>query len=203
MAGPLTTDVFTGHRAVTAAIAPGVLVHDVWGVDSATGAITRLGELVQAGTRDKVEISPFFVNATFDGELFPPAYYATAYRANGNLAIRFYRIASSGDPVDEGLQSTSFPIDEAGVAPLGTAGVMSALHAADGTVRLIAWDARRNANNSISPDQISQHTALDAGSLDFAPVPTTHAEGDYVTAVTDVLSGELRLRAYRSGDRPY
>jgi hypothetical protein len=96
-----------------------------------------------------------------------------------------------------------FPIDKAGVAPLGTAGVMPALHAADGTVQLIAWDARRNANNSISPDQISQHTALDAGSLDFAPVPSTHAEGDYVTAVTDVLSGELRLRAYRSGDRPY
>jgi D-alanyl-D-alanine carboxypeptidase len=203
MAGPLTTDVFTGHRAVTAAIAPGVLVHDVWGVDSSTGAITRLGELVQAGTRDKVEISPFFVNSTFDGELFPPAYYATAFRANGNLAIRFYRIASSGDPVDEGLQSTSFPIEKAGIAPLGTAGVMSALHAADGTVRLIAWDARRNANNSISPDQISQHTALDAGSLAFARVPSTHAEGDYITAVTDVLSGELRLRAYRSGDRPY
>jgi D-alanyl-D-alanine carboxypeptidase len=203
MAGPLTTDVFTGHRAVTAAIAPGVLVHDVWGVDSATGAITRLGELVQAGTRDKVEISPFFVNTTFDGELFPPAYYATAFRANGNLAIRFYRIDSSGDPVDEGFQSTTFPIDEAGVAPLGTAGVMSALRAADGTVRLIAWDARRNADNSISPDQISQHTALDAGSLDFAGVPSTHAAGDYVTAVTDVVSGELRLRAYRSGDRPY
>jgi D-alanyl-D-alanine carboxypeptidase (penicillin-binding protein 5/6) len=203
MAGPLTTDVFTGHRAVTAAIAPGVLVHDVWGVDSATGAITRLGELVQAGTRDKVEISPFYVNTTFDGELFPPAYYATAFRANGNLSIRFYRIDSSGDPVDEGAKSTTFPIDEAGVAPLGTAGVMSALHAADGTVRLIAWDARRNANDSISPDQISQHTALDAGSLDFARVPSTHAEGDYVTTVTDVLTGELRLRAYRSGDRPY
>ena len=203
MAGPLTTDVFTGHRAMTAAIAPGALVHDVWGVDAVTGAITRLGELVQAGARDRVEISPFYVNTTFDGELFPPAYYATAFRANGNLGLRFYRIAGSGDPVDEGFQSTSFPIDRAGVAPLGTAGVMSALHAADGTVRLIAWDARRNADNSISPDQISQHTALGAGSFDFVRVPSTHAEGDYVTAVTDVPSGELRLRAYRSGDRPY
>jgi hypothetical protein len=107
---------------VTAAIGPGVLVHDVWGVDSATGAITRLGELVQAGTRDRVEISPFAVNTTFAGELFPPAYYATAFRSNGNLTIRFYRIASSGDPVDEGLQGTSFPIDEVGVAPLGDGG---------------------------------------------------------------------------------
>jgi hypothetical protein len=80
---------------------------------------------------------------------------------------------------------------------------MSALHAADGTVRLIAWDARRNADDGISPDQISQHTAVGAGALDFARVPSTHAEGDYVTAVTDVPTGELRLRAYRSGDRPY
>jgi hypothetical protein len=53
-------------------------------------------------------------------------------------------------------ESTSFPFDEAGVAPLGTAGVMSALRAADGTVRLVARDARRNADNSISPDQTSQ-----------------------------------------------
>jgi D-alanyl-D-alanine carboxypeptidase len=203
MAGPLTTDVFTGHRAVTAAIAPNALVHDVWAVDQTSGAITRLGELVQAGTRDQVEISPFFVNTTFDGELFPPVYYATAFRQGGNLAIRFYRIGGTGDPVNEGLLSTAFQIEEAGVAPLGTGGVMSALRAADGTVRLIAWDARRNPDNSISPDQISQHTALDAGSLDFVRVPSTHADGDYLTAVTDVLSGELRLRAYRSGDRPY
>jgi hypothetical protein len=203
IAGPLTTDVFNGHRAVTAAIAPNALVHDVWAVDEATGAITRLGELVQAGTRGNVEISPFFVNTTFDGELFPPAYYATAFRSSGNLTIRFYRIDSAGDPVDEGLQSTAFAIEEAGLAPLGIAGVMSALRAADGTVQLIAWDARRNANNTISPDQISQHTGLDAGSLDLARVPSTHADGDYVTAVTDVPSGELRLRAYRSGDRPY
>ena len=41
-AGPLTADVFNGHRAVTAAVAPGVLVHDVWAVDPASGAISRV-----------------------------------------------------------------------------------------------------------------------------------------------------------------
>ena len=49
MAGPLTTDVFNGHRAVTAAVAPGVLVQDVWGVDETTGEISLLGELVAGG----------------------------------------------------------------------------------------------------------------------------------------------------------
>jgi D-alanyl-D-alanine carboxypeptidase len=203
MAGPLTTDVFNGHRAVTAAIAPGVLVHDVWGVDEVTGEITRLGELAQPGTRDRVEISPFFVNTTFDGELFPPVYYATGFRSNGIGAIRFYRIDASGDPVNEAFIGSNTAADEIGVAPLGTGGVMSALRGPDGTVQLIAWDAHRNADDTISPSQISQHTAPDAGSLDLVEVDSIHADGDYATAVTDPIGGQLRLRLYRSGDRPY
>lgn len=203
MAGPSTTDIFNGHRAVTAAIAPGVLAHDVWGVDQTTGEITRLGELVEDGTRDQVEITPFSVNTTFDGELFPPVYYATSFRSSGIAVVRFYRIDAPGTPVDEGFWSTLLGADDVGVAPLGTGGVMTAVLEPGGAVELVAVDARRNTDNSISPDQISQHTAADAGSLDLAPVPTAHAEGDYVTAVTDPLNDELRLRGYRSGDRPY
>jgi D-alanyl-D-alanine carboxypeptidase len=202
-AGPLTTDVFSGHRAATSAVTANQLVHHTWTVDPATGAITRLGELAESIVTNGVEISPFFVNTTFQGELFPPVYYATAIRLNGNLAIRFYRISASGNPVLEDGVVTAFAAADVGVAPLGTGGVMSARRSAGGTVELIAWDARRNADNSISADQISQHTAADAGLLELARVPTTHADGDYVTAVTDPVSGELRLRAYRSGDRPY
>jgi hypothetical protein len=87
------------------------------------------------------------------------------------------------------------------VAPLG--GIVSVSRDGDGTVELRAWEARRNADNTISPDQISQHTAPDAASVDLAQVPSTHAEGDYVTAVTDPTSGEPSLLGYRSGDRPY
>jgi D-alanyl-D-alanine carboxypeptidase len=203
MAGPLTTDVFNGHRAVTAAIAPGVLVHDVWGVDQTTGEISLLGDLVQGGTRDRVEITPFYVNTTFEGELFPPVYYATAFRSSGNAAMRFYRIDTGGTPVNEATWSTTDPILDIGVAQLGVAGVMAAQLEADGTVELRALDARRNADNTISPDQVSQHTVPGAGSLDLAEVDSAHAEGDYVTAVTDPVTGDLRLRAYRSGDRPY
>jgi D-alanyl-D-alanine carboxypeptidase len=203
MAGPSTTDIFNGHRAITAAIAPGVLVHDVWGVNQTTGEITRLGELVEGGTRDQVEITPFSVNTTSPGELFPPVYYATSFRSSGIAVVRFYRINAAGTPVDEGFWSTLLGADDVGVAPLGTGGVMTAVLEPGGTVELVAVDARRNTDNSISPDQISQHTAADAGSLDLAPVPTAHAEGDYVTAVTDPLNDELRLRGYRSGDRPY
>lgn len=202
LAGPVTTDL-SGHRAVSVAVAPGALVHDAWGVDATTGEIARLGELVQAGTRDRVEISPFFVNTVFEGELFPPAYYATLFRASGNLSVRFYLIDSTGNPVQAGSVNTAVPMEEAAAAPLGIGGLVSAQRAPDGSVELIAWEARRNTNNTISEFTISQHTAPNAGSLDFARVPTTHADGDYVTAVTDPSSGELRLRGYRSGDRPF
>lgn len=203
MAGPLTTDVFNGHRAVTASIAPGQLVHDVWGVDQATGEITLLGELAQASTREKVEISPFFVNTTFEGELFPPVYYATVARGGGDAIIRFYRIDATGAPDDEGLLTTGVAMEEAGLAPLGTGGLFAAILMPGGAVELLAYDVNRDDDNSIEDDVVSQHTAPAAGSVDLARVPTTHAEGDYVTAVTDLLSGELRLRQYRSGDRPY
>jgi D-alanyl-D-alanine carboxypeptidase len=200
-AGPLSADLSNGHRAVTAAIAPGQLVHDVWAVDETTGAISRLGHLVEQGNRDRVEISPFLVDAV-DGELFPPVHYATAFRIGGQAAIRFYRIDASGAPVAAGLAATTSPVEGIDVAPLGTGGVLAALRGVDGSVELVAWEALRLAN-FIIPDQVSQHETADAGSLDLASVPSTHAEGDYVTGVTDPVSGELRLRGYRSGDRPY
>jgi D-alanyl-D-alanine carboxypeptidase len=204
MAGPLTTDVWNGHRAFSVAIAPGTLVHDVWGVDATTGAISRLGELVQGFNRDRVEVTPFVVNKTSAGELFPPTYYATATRLSGELVVRFYRIDASGAPVDEGLLTPTVPIDEAVLAPLGVGGLMGATRSPEGTVQLIAWDVHRKANDAIDDDEVSRHTAAPAaGSLDFARVPSAHAEGDYVTPVTDPVSGQLRLRAYRSGDRPY
>jgi hypothetical protein len=200
MAGPLTTDVFSGHRATTAAVTASQLVHHTWTVDPESGAITRLGELAESMVGDGAEISPFFVNTTFDGELFPPVYYATALGVGGNLALRFYRISASGSPVLAHGVVTTLDADDVGVAPLGIGGVMSARRAPDGTVELIAWDARRNADNSINADQISQHTAGDAAALELARVPTAHADGDYVAAVTDPVSGEMRLRGYRSGD---
>ena len=124
-------------------------------------------------------------------------------RGAGNAVIRFYRITAPGAPVDAGLAATGIAMEEAGLAPLGTGGLLAAILTPAGAVELLAFDVFRNANDFIADDIVSQHTAPDAGSLDLARVPTTHAEGDYVTGVTDPVSGELRLRAYRSGDRPF
>ena len=124
-------------------------------------------------------------------------------RGGGNAVIRFYRIDASGTPVDEGLATPGIAMDEAALAPLGTGGLLAAILTPGGSVELLAYDVFRNGNDSIADDIVSQHTGPDAGSLDLARVPSAHAEGDYVTAVTDPVGGALRLRAYRSGERPF
>ena len=198
MAGPLATDVFNGHRAVTAAVSASLIL-DVWGVDPGTGEITRLGERDEPAISSRIDISPFVV----DGELFPPSYYAVGYGdAGAVLRLRFYRIDGAGTPVDEGLVILGTSLGEVRLAPLGTGGLLVATGDLFGNIQLDAWDVRRNDDDTISADRVSQHQAPDAASLDLARVPSTNAEGDYVTAVTDPVTGGLGLRAYRSGDRP-
>ena len=70
-------------------------------------------------------------------------------------------------------------------------------------VQLTAWDAHRNANDSITATQVAQENELAATSLNLCRFPVAvHADGTYVAA-TKELDGRLRLRAHRSGDRRY
>ncbi len=208
-AGPLNTDVYNGHRATTAAAtSDGFLAHHVWAVDSGTGAISRLGELVEnmGIFNGKVALSPLPVES-LSGELFPPVYYASAFwNAGGFSSIRFYRIGPSGTPVNEGIQtSTATDAFDVRLAPLGVAGVIQSVRDEDGdnAVELTVFEAARQEDNSIVPDFVSEHSAEATLSPDLCRVPSTHAEGDYVVASLDPAGSALRLRAYRSGDRPY
>lgn len=203
VSGPQATDVFNGHRAITTARdGNDHLVHQVWAVDPQNGEISELGELDENLERNALSIAPVAVDPVFDGELFPPTYYATGGQLpNGQATVRYYRIAGSGNPVHEGTSLTSWAIAETRVAPLGQSGVFGALRR-NGIVTLAVWEARRQPNNDIVPDLISEHEAPEASSLELCRLGTTHSEGDYVTGTTDA-GGQLRLRAYRSGDRPY
>jgi hypothetical protein len=210
IAGPQTPDVFSGHRAVTAAVGAAFgstapLVHDVWGVDQLTGKISLLGERSSSFAHSHVSITPFSVTPA-NGELFPPTYYATGYRnttgAQGFLELEYTRIDSYGKPVSaDELYSSPFPADQVRLAPLGTGGLVSATRSAQGQVQLVAWELSRQPNGDIEEQVISQHDAPDATSLHFCRLPSAHAEGDYVTGTRDP-DGQLRLRGYRSGDRP-
>jgi hypothetical protein len=206
IAGPLNTDVYNGHRAVTAAVADGHLIHDVWGADPSTGAITRLGELFENTTTSNVTISPLPVETVYQGELFPPVYYASAFwNDDGNSVIRFYRIDAGGTPVKEGTTPVSATnAFDVRLAPLGVSGVIQSVRDDDGDneVELTVYEAARKSDNTVAADLVVRHSAEATMSPDMCRVPSTHAEGDYVVASTDTVSGDLRLRAYRSGDRP-
>lgn len=207
IAGPLNTDVYNGHRAATVAAAGGGIVHDVWGVDDGTGAIVRLGELFENVAKSNVAISPLPVETVAPGELFPPVYYASAsWEDGGNASIRYYRIDAGGTPVKEGQATVSATSAyDVRVAPLGVSGVITSARDDDGDneVELSVYEARRNADDTIASDFIVSHSAGVMWSPDLCRVPSAHAEGDYVLASTDTVGGDLRLRAYRSGDRPY
>jgi D-alanyl-D-alanine carboxypeptidase len=207
IAGPVTADVFSGHRAVTVALEGTHTWIHTWGVDQATGKISQLGENVRPFAVSGVTISPFYVNEAFAGELFPPPYYAVAFHNDENeLQIDFYRVDGTGVPVFESTTWSSdadVPGNWMRLAPLGTGGLMSETLDASGNIKLIAWDAHRGADNNITATTISEHTAPAGTSIDLCRLPSsTHAEGDYVTGTRD-LDGYLRVRAYRSGDRPY
>jgi hypothetical protein len=202
-ARPLAVDIYNGHRAFTVAATAGVTVMDAWGVD-ASGAITRLGESTLNGARLNLSAAALPVEPVYAGELFPPAYYAVGYRADGgNFAVRFFRIAADGTPTPEGSAGVpSLGADDVRVEGLGVAGVIAATRDSTGDVALTVFDAARQADNSIAPDVIAQHSAYSAAtSLGMCESFSTSSEGDYVASSTDA-GHELRLRAFRSGDRP-
>jgi D-alanyl-D-alanine carboxypeptidase len=207
IAGPSHVDVFTGHRAFTGArAAGGVRVVHVWGVDQQTGAISQLGVNAAMGSDPtSISVAPLDVKTFSPGELFPPAYYAVGERTGGGqLDITFFRIRADGVPLNEfGIAATGAGVREVRIASLGASGILAATRDDDGDVRLFVYEADRQPNDNIAADLVSEHEAPDAGSLELARVPSTHAEGDYVTSVTDPVGALLRLRAYRSGDRPY
>ena len=123
--------------------------------------------------------------------------------AGGTFALRFFRIAADGTPTAEAtLGMPTLGSEEVRLEGLGVAGVIAATRNSTGDVELTVFDAARQADNSISPDFIAQHPAYGAAaSLGMCESFSTHSEGDYVTSSTGA-DHQLRLLAFRSGDRP-
>ena len=80
---------------------------------------------------------------------------------------------------------------------------MLAARSGTGDVRLEYRGARGKSNDFIDDFKIVDHPAyVGASSLDLR-LPSTHAEGDYVTSSIATTGSQLTLpRAFRSGDRP-
>jgi hypothetical protein len=133
-------------------------------------------------------ISPLPVETVYQGELFPPVYYASAFwNDDGNSVIRFYRIDAGGTPVKEGTTPVSATnAFDVRLAPLGVSGVIQSVRDDDGDneIELTVYEAARKSDNTVAADLVVRHSAEAAMSPDICSVPSTHAEGDYVVAST-------------------
>jgi hypothetical protein len=215
IAAPVGTDSFNDHRAVTASRqGSNTLVHEVWGVDPATGEITRMGASTETKYAEKIRIEAMPVERLNPSEFFKPSYYATAYRGSiGLLEIDYHSIATvnmgtPGNPIYP-------PLDRGGTAPtsempkdfqlagLGSSGLFVAGYGLNGFERHTVWEGRREQNQVITPYLISENDSdPDITSLKMCSLETTHAEGDYAVAKTD-SAGRLYVKAWRVGKRPY
>src|SRR5262249_40649131 len=139
----------------------------------------------------------------YDGELFPPPHYAVAWRdTNGDLEIHAVYVNGVGIiPPPFGAVTVSGAQIE--LASLGTGGLMAMVTDTFGNAQLTAWDACRDPSVLTPVPRVAGPAAPASGQFNLCRLPgSVHAEGDYVTATRDT-DGQLRLRAYRSGDRPY
>jgi len=133
----------------------------------------------------------------------PPSYVALAYRSDdGTLRLRFWEITLNGDFDAAGSLNLPDVVTSTSLAPVDAGGLMVAVQGADGVHRNIVVEVRRNPNDSVTPWWISQHNSSVASNIDLCELETSHAEGDYVTGNVDD-DGDLRIRAWRVGDRPY
>jgi D-alanyl-D-alanine carboxypeptidase len=207
ISGPLQSDVLAGTNAVTAEVQGPDLHVTTWAVDPATGAIALAGIFRWFNPNfHGVSITPVLPTA-LDGELFTPTYYALGHTVPGGLRTDFFRLGGGefGGVAGPQLKGAT-PVlagDRMKVAALGTGGVMAAVNIPGESVQLQAWDAHRNADDSITATQVAQENEPAASSLNLCRIPVSlQAEGRFFTG-TNELDGQFHVRAYRSGDRPF
>ena len=206
IAGPLQTDVFGGTNAATVEVQGADMQLTTWTVDPATGFIKQAGLIRFFNSNfHNVSITPLTATA-LNGEFFTPTYYAVGHTVPLGLRIDFFSLGSLefGNPGAPQFRGATPPLvgDRMKLAALGTGGLMAAVTIPGESVQLEAWDAHRNANDSITPSELVQEGEPAATSLNLCRIPgPLHAEGRFFTA-TKELDGKFHLRAYRSGDRP-
>ena len=205
---PLQTDVFGGTNAVTATVQGPDLHVTTWAVDSATGSITQAGIAHFYNMNfHNVSIAPIMVTPLpweplFHALLLRAGAHAAGRSTDGLLPPRRRRVRRRRTPQFQGA-TPLIAGDRMKLSALGVGGVMAAVNIPGESVQLQAWDAHRNANDSITPTPVAQENEPAASSLNLCRIPVSvQAEGRFFTG-TKEPDGQLHLRAYRSGDRPY
>ncbi len=193
----------------------GTVANELWSLDPVAGTIAAVGSFGTSIAASRVSITAIPVEQRLpDDEIFRPIYFATAVRTNGG----FLRIVYGGVDFDfDGFKdftkrgdtgpTTDVVLERPSVVPFGTSGLVTAIKDGEAKQRLVVWESRRNADDTITPYRIAEHQVptFDSSSIEVCAVPTNHAEGDLVSAnlaVVGGLDGSLQVRAWRIADRP-
>jgi len=184
-------------------------------LDPIAGTITQVSGFSANIAASSISVSAIPVEPRLpDDEIFAPVYFATAVRTPSGFLRIFYAPAHFDfnglhDFFPRGDTSITNDqiLERPSLLPFGTSGLVTAVRDSAGQPKLIVWESRRNADDSITPYRIAAHEAASSSSssIEACAIPTTHAEADVVSsnlATAGGSPGVLQLRASRIGDRP-
>lgn len=186
------------------------LRHQSFEVDEASGTLSLAGDIWASTAATQLAHRALPVPDSLLGPI--ESLYATAMRdEGGHLYIRLSHIAADGTLTHAGTSKMTQIASTGAIElrPFGKDGLIVASRDETGELRLSVWEIRSYYDGPTDPGPyraylVSETVASDAnwGVHGLVSVPTTHAEGDFVTG-TRSGSGEVRLQGWRVGDRPY
>ena len=190
----------------------GFVWNQVWHLDTLTGAIQTVSSVNLGGfTGSMVSIIQIPVQ-TFPDEIPTWAYFATAFRSDTGFMRIMYTRADfdlSGSLLNYTLVGDSGPSDflsgTPAMAPLASSGLVVAIRDGNGNQKLVVWESRRNADDSISPFRVAEHEGAEANSVALCGLPHANSEGNFASASlvpTGLCGGCLKVQAWRVGSRP-
>ncbi len=206
---------FSGYFLTTTRNDLGFVGNQVWRLNSTSGEVKYVQSINLGGVIGSMISAIRIPVVTGSDEIVTWEYFATAFRwQTGSMRIMYTRanFDLSGNLLGFTLVGDTLPtgdliVESPSLAPLGSSGLIAAIRDSNGKQRLVVWESRRNADDSISPFRVSEHevAGADARSVDICGLPTTHSEGDFSSASlvpSGLCSGCEQVRAWRIGDRP-
>jgi len=193
----------------------GAVANQLWSLDPVAGTIAAVGSFSTGIAANRVSITAIPVEPRLpDDEIFAPVYFATAVRTDAGFLRIFYAgvdfdFSGFKDFTKRGdtTATTDVILERPSLVPFGSSGLVTAIKDGGSKQKLIVWESRRNADDTITPYRIAEHQVptFESSSIEVCSVPTTHAEGDLVSsnlALVGGLEGALQVRAWRIADRP-
>jgi hypothetical protein len=215
VAGPFVVGALYYFATAVRRTDTGTVANELWSFDPVGGTIAAVGSFPTTIAASRVSITAVPVEQRLpDDEIFRPIYFATAVRTDAGFLRVFYGgvdfdfdgfkdFTKRGDTGNTTLAT----LEQPSLVPFGSSGLVTAIKDGDAKQRVVVWESRRNADDTITPYRIAEHQVptFQSNAIQACAVPTNHAEADLVSenlALVGGVDGSLQVRAWRIADRP-